>query len=583
MVRDVNGVELQVGDLVERVDMDGGFPAFRRGTRRRITEIHQADGLLFFNGPGGGQLFGRRVRKVIEDAAPPPRPIAEAVWVQATAENVVVGSRVRRKARPDIPDQNQRSYLREFPEGAVTTVVNIADAQRLDWVRVDINVRAVDPKLAIWLSNLDVDIAVAQPVAAPVVAKWAPGAKVRRIQHADNCGVIRHWPIGAEGVLMRRHLHNKWRVTIIDAVAGREHSDYVFYQHEMELVGGADDVIRAGDKVIRTDNRSVYFDQHCEYVVQSVRQHDGYLGIKSRKAGIRWISPSGFVKATAGAKPVEPPKPVIDMDKVVEVVKAKVDTHKGGGAATYGYIDNEYVFDDDMNHACHAGLNKMYGNPKFGADKVAAVNWLYSSSFTMADMRVLFNYITDPEQSPYRAMLDGAIAVEGKTQFALAITDLSWSGPHIASLFKTFRIFTEAARAPSARLFLRMVAEGVHPGVALFMSQHWTDTVSPCRGAHGLFFDTSSAKTLDLFVHGRIPDKGKSWVERPAYAGVDTLWPCGDDSYEEYINEQYKNLITPAKKVEGAFAKNITVGGLTVETLIKIAKLESDRLGLSDQ
>ncbi len=599
MVRDVNQVELRVGDLVERVDAGGGLEAFRVGQQRRIrvAGVDLDADLLAFEGLGGGHLLGHRVRKVQEagrrvdvviadDVV--PAPAVGGNWVQATADNVVVGSRVRRKERPDIPRHDYRGNLDLFPYGGVATVCLPRDGiQRGRGEFCFVDIELPHDKLSIWLECLDVVIAAAQPAPAPAPLEWVVGAKVRRTRNTYG-GNVKRWPIGAEGTLTRHVGNDIWYVKVFDAIDQAERHNGVFHKGEMELIGAAvvDDVIRADDKVMRIDGRSPCFDCDAIYTVREVGV-DSYLRLADKYGDFRWISPSGFRKITSGVPkaPLEPPKPVVDMDKIVEVTKARVDTHNCNGAATYGYINDKYSFCPDGNHACHAGLNKSYGNKAFGKDKVAVLNWLYSGSgeFTMDDMRILFNYVTDPEQSPWRAMLDGAIAVEGKGRFVLAITDLSWSGPHIANLCKAFRIFTEAGRAPSAKLFLKLVKEGVHPGVALFMCQHWTIALSPCQGAHGLFFDVSSASSLDAFVHSRIPDKGKSWVTHPAYAGVDSLWPTKGNSYQMYIEEQYKNIITPRKKVTGAFAKNVTVGGLTLDTLIKIAKLESDRLGLSDQ
>lgn len=580
MAQDIDGRELHVGDLVERVDPGGGFLPFRIGAKKRIVRINEHDGLIDFGG-GDPLIFGRRVRFVNEN-------VDDIVWVQATAYNVVVGSRVRRKDNPANPARNMTAHLDIFPNGSIATVTNLPKGQFRggpdfkQYVFVDRHRAHNGGDLSIWLNNLDVE------VNKPML-KFEPGAKVRRIKHQHNTGVYGSWPVGAVGTIDRfAHPNpNTWYVRHYSKELNREYTDYVFYENEMELIGDTvvvDDIIRTGDYVHRTDNRSQYFDKGNQYLVKYVGP-DGRLQIRDQWGELRLISPFGFKKVIPDTKKPAPPKFVLNTDKLVEVIKGIADAHCNG-AASYGYVNEKYVFDMDINHACHAGLRKDVVHHKYDTKSVVSmVNFLYCAddAFTKDDMRILFDFITDPVRSPYRDMLDGAIAVEGKKQFVLAITDLSWSGLHVASLFKTFRLFTERACHNNARMFLHLVKDGVDPAVAFYIAQQWKLPFVRALGGHGLMFDVATDKCLTAFVGGKLPDKGNPWKEDPSYYGCDTLWGRAGKDYQGFLLETYKDIVSPPKQVTGAFVKNVPVGGLSLESLTKIAHLECDRLGLSDQ
>lgn len=414
-----------------------------------------------------------------------------------------------------------------------------------------------------------------------LVAAWPPiiGQKVRRLEGYEIH--LHAFPVGSILTVASEPRGYDEKYVEVEEFSGGIWLKYIEPINSID-----DDVIRAGDTVIRRNSNSVYFVKGSSYVVAAVAS-DGEIGVIP---GDGWTVPyyleaGGWQKVrnpTSITKPAPPPEEPVDLDRIAKIVLSVVDTARQTGRCTYGFIDKTYTFTQDGNDACHAGL---YKKVDFSKKQIAALNWLRGGD--AEDRKLFWDYVTDPEQSPWRAMLNGAVAVEGKDNvYVLAITDMSWSGQHLASLFKSFRIFTESP--DHGKLFGNLVRAGVHPGVALFIATVYTPNFV-YSSWHGCCFNAESCSTeltLEDFVHAR-PSKAfkVSWKADPSYYGCDSLWEHrgGGTNFDKYIKRQYAGLIAPSKITSGTFAKKVQLGGLTFATMVKIAKLEADRLGLNDQ
>lgn len=292
---------------------------------------------------------------------------------------------------------------------------------------------------------------------------------------------------------------------------------------------------------------------------------------------------------------VPPVEKTMTHEEITEVLlgvaKAKGDVPYA--VCRYGFADvgGFYV---DAHTACVSQLSYPFG---VGRPNVPGgiINWAYNGVPIE-----LIQYATDPKVSPWKALIQKGFTLyttPTEKTHAFIMTDLEHPAPVFASYMKAFRTYTEVSKY--GIVATKLVQAGVHPGMALWVSQFFSQYYGnkpqlsmAARGEfswHGSFLCNSKGvgvKALKNFINGvHTYDKyGHGYMKKPytknyQYSGCDWIFVADENepAYVDYLKKTYADLIKEETST-GRFSK-VTTGGWTIDTLITICKLETEKHG----